>query len=108
MDALFIIDDIRRAGVTGNGLHGAVAGALAAALAQIRLDFQTTLAAVTHGAVVVYHMVQVFLPEVAQGAEHRLAGALTQAAQGGGGDGVGKALQQVKILDGALVGHDPV
>lgn len=74
MDALFIIDDIRRAGVTGNGLHGAVAGALAAALAQICLNFQTTLAAVAHGAVVVYHMVQVFLPEVAQGAEHRLTG----------------------------------
>jgi hypothetical protein len=108
VDAFFIVDDIRRAGLAGNSLHGTVPGALAAALAQLGLNFQAALAAVAHGAVVVYHMVEIFLPEVAQGAEHRLAGALPQAAQGGGGDGVGKALQQVKILDGAFIGHDPV
>ena len=62
---------------------GQLRGALAAALAQLRIDLQMALAAIADGAVVVDHMGQILLPEVAQRALHGLAGALAQAAEGG-------------------------
>ena len=96
------------ADLTVDGADGTVAQALAAALAQLRIDLQMALAAVADGAVVVYHVVKVLVPEVLERALDRLAGALAQAAQGRMGDGVRQLLQKVQVLQRALVGDDPV
>ena len=58
------------------------------------------------GAVLVHHVGQILVPEILQGALHRFAGALAQAAQGGLGDGGGQILQQVQVLQRALVVDD--
>ena len=53
-------------------------------------------------------MGQIFIPEILQRALDGLAGALSQAAQGCLADGVRQLLQQVQILQCALVVDDPV
>ena len=108
MDTLGGVDDVGHADLAGNGVHGTVPGALAAALAQLGDDLQMALAAIADGTVVVHHMGQILVPEVAQGALHRLAGALAQAAQSRLGNGVGQILQQLQVLHGALVADDAV
>ena len=56
----------------------------------------------------VHHVGQILVAEIFQGALDGLAGALAQAAQGGGADGVRQLLQQVQVLQRALVGDDAV
>ena len=108
MDALLVVDGIRHAGLAGDGLHGTVLGALAAALTQIRLDLQPPSASVAYRTVVIHHMVQIVLPEMPQRGHDRLAGRLSQTAQRRVGDGIAERLQQLQIIGASLVGDDPL
>ena len=108
VDALLRIDDVDLLGRAGDGLHGAVLPALAAALAFLRVDGGVGFFLVADGTVVVHYMGQIFIPEILQRALDGLAGALSQAAQGCLADGVRQLLQQVQILQCALVVDDPV
>jgi len=106
VDALFVVDRVRHTDLAGNGLHRAVALALAAALAQLRLDDKAALTAVADRAVVVDNVCEVFLAEVFECAHHRVARRLAETAQRRLGDGAGKLLEQIKILKASLVVHD--
>ena len=78
------------------------------ALAQLGLDDKAALAAVADRAVVVDHMAQIVLAEVAQRALYGLARALAEAAQRRFRNGLGELLQKVKVLKASFVCDDAV
>lgn len=102
LDALMGVDDMGLLHRTGNSSHRTQSGALGAAAAELRIDLQGHQGLALAGRTLfVHHMGQVFVAEVFQGAADRRRSRFSQAAEGCLGDGGGKLLQKLNVLQGA-------
>ena len=93
----------------GDGVHGAVLGALTAADAGIGLNGEANqLLTDTGGTALLHDVGDVLIPEIPQGGQNRVGRGLPQSTQGGGLDVVGKLLQAVYIFKLAVAGNNLV
>ena len=101
-DTLLGVNDERFADFTCDCFGRAAAGACGATLTEHRIDAvgQQGLALVG-AADVIPDVLLVFVAEVREGGEHGVGGCLTQAAESGVLDNLGKVLEFVEIFHGA-------